>query len=373
MIARETRFVNSRFASLGIDFPFFVAPMVGLSHVGFRELVRYYTPEGLNPILFTEMLSTRRLPSENLRTSNELRVSQRDRGAFVPQILGNEEKFIAPSVQKLCQTGPWGIDINMGCPVTHTLRHNWGFRLVGQPDYAAEIVKITKRYSTVPVSVKLRGDIGPRSACDEQAELQEREALDRLECFVQRLEQAGADWLTVHPRTGKQKHTGGANWEAVRVVRNKVNIPVVVNGDIQSAEDGLEVVQRLGCDGAMFARVACARPWILWQTAAALGNTTCPAEVLHRSAPPVVGDDEGREYIHAVLKLLEIMQSQLFEESYILDKVRFFCATGSKWYQFGHHFWRLTTKARTVAELHDLVADYGDRYVNPSVARVQFL
>lgn len=365
--------VNSRFVGLGVEFPFFVAPMVGLSHVGFRDLVRYYTPEGLNPILFTEMLSTRRLPSENLRTSNELRVSQRDRGAFVPQILGNEEKFIAPSVEKLCQTGPWGIDINMGCPVTHTLRHNWGFRLVGQPDYAAEIVRMTKRHSSVPVSVKLRGDIGPRSESDAQAEQQEREALGRLESFVQRLEEAGADWLTIHPRTGKQKHTGGANWDAVRIARSKVSIPVVVNGDIQTAADGLEIVQQLGCDGAMFARAACARPWILWQTAAALGYAQTPAEVLHRQAPPVAGDDEGREYIHAVLKLLEIMQNHQFEEGYILDKVRFFCATGSKWYQFGHHFWRMTTKARTVAELQDLVSDYGVKYGNPSVLRVQFL
>jgi hypothetical protein len=67
------------------------------------------------------------------------------------------------------------------------------------------------------------------------------------------------------------------------------------------------------------------------------------------------------------------MQSHQFEESYILDKVRFFCATGSKWYQFGHHFWRMTTKAHAVSELQDLVADYGNKYVNPSAARVKFI
>ena len=114
----------TRFLNYGIDFPFFFAPMVGLSHVATRQLIRSYCPTGINPLLFTEMLSTRRLPCEKLGSSLMLSIAENEK-YFIPQILGNEEKYIAPSLQRLMDVNPWGIDINMGCPVSHTLKHNW--------------------------------------------------------------------------------------------------------------------------------------------------------------------------------------------------------------------------------------------------------
>jgi tRNA-dihydrouridine synthase len=317
------------------------------------------------------MLSTRRLPSENLKTSEEIRISPADRNSFVPQILGNEEEFIAPSMRKLAELEPWGVDINMGCPVTHTLRHNWGFRLVGQPDYAAQVVAMTKRHANCPVSVKLRGDAAAFSVGGES--LDEEQSSIVLTDFVRRLVDAGADWITIHPRPGRLKHRGPANWALVAAIRNNLQIPVVANGDIQTAEDALAVTNGLGCDGAMFARAVCARPWVLWQTARALGCDGQPAQITHRTLPPVIGDDEGHEYIHAVLKLIEILSSYTSNERYICDRVQFFCATGSKWYQFGHDFWRVTTKAQGVDDLRQRVAAYGERYVNPSYARVSFI
>lgn len=87
----------TRMSALGIDFPFLVAPMVGLSNVAFRQLIRSYTPRGLNVLTFTEMLSTRRLPDEKLSTTNELKTAEDER-FFIPQLLGNQEEYIAPSV-----------------------------------------------------------------------------------------------------------------------------------------------------------------------------------------------------------------------------------------------------------------------------------
>jgi len=350
---------RTRLSILGLEFPFMVAPMVGLSNVAFRELVRSYTPVGLNPLRFTEMLSTRRIPDEKLETTNELKTAPEE-AFFVPQLLGNEEQYIAPSVKKLAQTNPWGFDINMGCPVSHTLKHNWGVRLMGDPGYAAQVVEWTKRSSDKPVSVKLRGSAG------------ESEQLDYLLQFTAALESAGADWLTIHPRPRAQQHKGVANWDLVREVARVRKIPVVANGDIQTAHDALRMLTEFSADGAMIARAATARPWIMWQIAELTGSTVAPFGREHEKCP-WTPEEEGREYINACLKLLVLMQQFFPKEEYVLEKFRFFAATGSRWYQFGHSFWKMCTKAKSCAELRDSIEDFGRRFENPSYQRVKFL
>ena len=306
-------FSHSRFNKLNVPFPFFIAPMVGLSHVAFRELIKSYTPQNLNVIRFTEMLSTRRIPNEKLESTHELRTAQ-DESFFIPQLLGNEEKYIAPSIEKLSQKNPFGFDINMGCPVSHTLKHNWGVRLMGNIEYAADIVKITKKYSPVPVSVKLRGG----------ADKEEDE--NYLLSFTSALEQNGADFLTIHARTRAQKHKGDANWGLVSRVRDKLSIPVIANGNIQTASDAIGVIKNFGCDGAMIARAACARPWILWQIAEDLNNFTTPVGFENRKAPRTP-EEESVEYIEACLRFLSILKFYFKEEEYILDRFRFFVVT----------------------------------------------
>lgn len=348
-----------RMRSLGVDFPFLIAPMVGLTNVAFRELIRSYTPRGMRVLTFTEMLSTRRLPDEKLSTTNELKTSAGEE-FFIPQLLGNEEQYIAPSVRKLLTVNPWGFDINMGCPVSHTLRHNWGVRLMGDKSYAAQVVEWTKRHSERPVSVKLRGGQG------------DTESLDYLLEFTDSLESAGADWLTIHPRPRAQQHKGTANWDLVREVARLRKIPVVGNGDIQTADDALNLLREYEADGAMIARAATARPWIIWQIAKKLGYTQSPAG--HESGTcPMTPEEEGREYIRACLRLLNFMQQYFPQEDYCLEKFRFFAATGARWYQFGHAFWKMTTKAKSVNELGQSIEDFGARFENPSFSRVKFL
>ena len=350
---------STRMSRLGVHFPFMVAPMVGLTNVAFRELIRFYTPPSVEPLTFTEMLSTRRLPDEKLSSTNELKTAPNEKN-FIPQLLGNEEKYIGPSVKKLLEVEPWGFDINMGCPVSHTLRHNWGVRLMGDAQYAARVVEFTKSQSNKPLSVKLRGGTG------------ESESLDYLLSFTEALERAGADWITIHPRPRAQQHKGNANWGLVKAVSSERRIPVVANGDIQTAEDALLLLSDYSADGAMIARAATARPWIMWQIAQRLGVTEAPRGGAMRSCT-WTPEEEGREYIHACLKLIELMTTFFSDEVYILEKFRFFTATGARWYQFGHAFWKMTTKAKSVSELTDFVNDFGQKSENPSYTRVKFL
>ena len=350
---------HSRVSKLGIDFPFFIAPMVGLSHVAFRELIKSYTPHNLNALKFTEMLSTRKIPNEKLETTNELKTAFNE-SFFIPQLLGNEEKFIAPSIEKLMAKKPWGFDINMGCPVSHTLKHNWGVRLMGDKEYAAQIVRIVKKHSPVPVSVKLRGGIS------------EEENFEYLLSFAESLQNAGADFLTIHARTRAQKHSGEANWKLVTQVRNAIEIPVIANGDIQTAQDAVTLLNDFGVDGAMIARAATARPWILWQISELLGNKETPLG-FERLKAPQSPEEEGAEYVRACLKLIQIFCDYFQDEEYILEKFRFFTATGARWFQFGHHFWRLSMRSRTVAELRERIFEFSINCENPMSNRIKMI
>src|SRR5665213_1694659 len=184
-----------------VNFPVCLAPMVGLSHVALRLMVKRYLPEGAITPWPTEMLSSWKLPREILGETVET-FRDADEYPLVPQILGNEEGPIAESVRRLVDWGAAGIDINMGCPVKKALRHNYGVALMGDPEYASEVVRMTVRNSKVPVSVKLRAGI--------------QKDMEFLLRFTKGLEDAGAAWITLHPRVGEQKRRGAADWSQIR-------------------------------------------------------------------------------------------------------------------------------------------------------------
>lgn len=354
-------FSHSRLSTqLGIEFPFILAPMVGLSHVGLRELVRSYMPSEVKFLTFTEMLSTRRLPDEKIERASFLKTSENE-SHFIPQLLGNDEKFIAPSIQKLLELKPWGFDINMGCPVSHTLKHNWGVRLMGDKDYAARVVDATKRNSPLPVSVKLRGGAG------------EHEDIAYLLEFTKALEDAGVDWLTIHPRPRAAGHKGEANWSLVSQVRNERRVPVVANGDIQTADDAISLLKDYKVDGAMIARAATARPWIFWQILIKLGFVGINSKGASISECPMDEVSEAREFTRSCLRYIDILSHHFTDETFIVERVRFHAATAARWLQFGHAFWKLTTKAKSVNELRDQIFEFGEKSENIMYRRVKIL
>ncbi|MEO2166989.1 MAG: tRNA-dihydrouridine synthase family protein [bacterium] len=310
-----------------VDFPFFLAPMVGLSHVALRETIRAYTPAGARTLLFTEMLSSRRLSAERIGDRPET-ATLPDESDLVPQLLANEERFIRISLDKLETIGPRAIDINMGCPVDKALKHNWGVALMGDPRYAEEIVRTTVAYSTRPVSVKLRTGL--------------RDDPEYLVDFACMLEEAGASWLTVHPRIASQQRRGSARWDYLARVRDAVKIPVIGNGDVQTAADAFDLLRRTGCDGVMIGRAAVARPWILWQIGQRLG---LPAPCgLEGNEAPSDGWSEGAEYQHAFSRFRETADA-VFSARDALRRTRFFVHWGGRWLDFGHELWRRINSA----------------------------
>lgn len=345
---KEPVFHVQKWQKLGVDFPFFVGPMVGISHVATRRLVRDYLPRQVQAMLFTEMLSTRRLPCERLDRVHELKTDT-EFGQFIPQILGNEEKFIAASLRKLEALQPFGFDINMGCPVKHTLRHNWGVRLMGDMSYAAQVVGWTKKHTHLPVGVKLRAGADTRN---------DRYLLD----FVQALEAAGADWLTIHARTALQKHSGPASWDLVGEIAAQLQIPVIANGDIQTADDAIKTLTDHGAGGAMIGRAITARPWLLGQIAWKMQQADpLRYPFVFDKPPPMTPEAESREYFCALDRYIDLLEQHFGDEDYCLKKLRFFIATGSVFFLFGHAFWKMSMKDRSLKDLRHAIQEYGAR------------
>lgn len=346
-----------RMGRLGIQFPFLIAPMVGISHVAFRELIRSYLPQSLDSLLFTEMLSTLRLPYEDLSNLPGPLTSVGE-NYFVPQLLGNDEAYIADSIKRLLPFHPWGFDINMGCPASHQLKHNWGVRLLGDADYASKVVSVTKKHSPRPVSIKLRVATGDKID------------LNYLLDFTRRMEEAGVDWMTLHCRTQNQGHHGYAHWDLVSEVSRARKIPVIANGDIHTWQDAIQLINDYKVDGAMIARAATARPWILWQIAQKLGILNSP-QARWETSPPWTPDEEGKEYFRAVLRFSCLLEDYFGDTPFALKKLIFFVAQGSRWLLFGHAFFHAIKRCQSLSEVRDFVNDQADNNPQPMGQRAR--
>lgn len=328
-----------------VNFPLTLAPMVGLTHVALRLVMRDYLPADAVTMWPTEMLNSRRIPGEDLQKTPEAMRAPEEVG-LVPQILGNEESFIRDSVMKLIDWGAEGIDINMGCPVQKALRHNYGVALMGDSKYAAEVVKMTVKNSSVPVSVKLRGSTESN--------------FDFLYQFVCGLRDAGASWVSLHPRTPEQKRRGHADWDQIRKLRELMNIPVIGNGDVQTSEDVFRMIRETSCDQVMAGRALAARPWMMWQVGEDLGFQAPPNaealglgvwdETLGKRRAPRTPEEEGAEYGKSLLKNLRLSR-QYFGEDLALRKIRFYVRMTSVWLLFGQSLISVTTKGKNLSEV----------------------
>jgi tRNA-dihydrouridine synthase B len=340
-LADGNRFSNMVFAhGKSLNFPVILAPMAGLSHVALRQLVRSYLPHQARTLLFTEMLSTRLLPKEFVgETPQTFHAPGEDN--LIPQLLGNEPLPIAQSILQLEVMHPAGIDINMGCPVSKVLKHNWGVALMGDIRYAEQVVRGTRQTTRLPLSIKLRTGMK-----DDPSYLIE---------FVQMLENAGADWVTIHPRFQSQWRRGLANWEYIGQVREEVRIPVVGNGDIQEASEIPQRMAETGCDGIMLARAVTARPWIFWQLGEIWGWP--PPAGREGEHAPQTPEEEGKEYYRALLFLCDQLEL-FFSPADQLPRLKLFLAWGHKWLFFGHYLKVQINRCQSLDESRKVIHDF---------------
>ncbi|MDR1373555.1 MAG: tRNA-dihydrouridine synthase family protein [Treponema sp.] len=260
--------------------PFMLAPMAELSHRALRELIESFGGCGE---YYTEMISAGALVSGGPFESWYLDAGPCP-GRVVYQLAGARAEHLAAAATLLDRYECAGIDINMGCSAPAIARTGAGIRWMDDAEKAAAMLAAVRKNTGKRLSVKLRlgpGHIPPasRSAASGTGEAR----FDYLVRFCRRLEDAGAERITLHPRTGGEKFKRRARWEYVGRLRDALGIPVAGNGDITGTEDLLR--RAAGpCDGVMAGRGAVRRPWVFAQAEALEQNRPWEAPDLEETA-----------------------------------------------------------------------------------------
>ncbi len=338
---------NFLFAPLNrVNFQVALAPMVGLSHSSFKKVLSLYVPQGAQLLWPTEMLNSRRLIYQDLNTHVMTKKNDFE-NIICPQILANDEKFISLSIQKLQDWGASAIDINMGCSVTQALKHNYGVSLMGDSSYASRIVEMAKKYAQVPVSVKLRSGF-------------EGHTTDQLIQFIGALKNAGVDWVTLHPRYAEQKRRGLADWSQIKEVKMKLDLNIIGNGDIQTAQDIESKINQSGCDMVMVGRALAARPWLIWQWGYLNGWPPPVAQGLN-STPPMTPIEEGAEYLKTLQLLYQFLLEDETSVAMAVKKLIFYLRTTHVWLDFGHRLYSDITGVMP-NQIEGIIKKYQEHY-----------
>jgi tRNA-dihydrouridine synthase B len=238
--------------------PLYLAPMAGVSESPFRRLCRRFGAD----VVVTEFLSAEGIRRENEATIAKLRFGADERPIGV-QIFGSDPSAMGDAAALVTDVfEPELIDINFGCPVKKVVRRNGGSGCLKDLSLVEAVIRAVSRSTHLPVTVKIR------SGWSE--ELRDPVAI-ALRC-----QEAGARVLALHPRTRTQMYTGAADWDEIAAVVHALEIPVLGNGDIKTADDALRMRQHTACAGVMIARGSFGQPWIFTQTRALLEGREAP-------------------------------------------------------------------------------------------------
>lgn len=210
------------------------APMVRYSKLGFRTLVRSYNCD----LAFTPMIVSDSFVKSVKARDSEFTTNEGDRPLIVQFAACNAKEFA--DAAEIVAPYSDGVDLNCGCPQRWAMSEGYGARLIKHADLVKDMVKQTinrvgRSDFTTSIKIRIHNNI------KETVEL------------CRRAEHAGASWISVHGRTTEQRREP-VDYDAIRIIKDSVNIPVVANGDIKSMEDVTKCVEQTGVDGVMAAR-----------------------------------------------------------------------------------------------------------------------
>ncbi len=219
-----------------------LAPMAGITDYVLRSLIREHSSTCL---LTTEMIS-----SEALTQVKDTDIVAKDDNhtPISYQLSGHKPQMIANCAEYLQRYADM-IDINMGCPVNKVVKGTDGCALMRNVELAEEIVRTVKSQISIPLSVKFR--LG--YTFDE---------LNFVE-YGQRMQAAGADFITIHGRTRSQMYGGKADWKKIAELKRNVDIPVFANGDVVSIETAEQCLEESKADGVAIGRGVLGDPTLI--------------------------------------------------------------------------------------------------------------
>lgn len=234
------------------DKPLFLAPMEDVTDASFRFICKEFGAD----MMYTEFISSDGLIRDAKKSIAKL-VTHDYEAPIGIQIYGNIPEAMVDAA-KMAEdavriTGGHGadlIDINFGCPVSKIARRGAGSGMMREPDKMVQITKMVVDAVNLPVTVKTR------LGWDEDSKI--------IVELARRLQDVGIKALTIHGRTRAQMYKGEADWSLIAKVKEDpaIQIPIIGNGDIDSAQKAAEAFNRYGVDGIMIGRATYGRPWI---------------------------------------------------------------------------------------------------------------
>ncbi|HDL17940.1 MAG TPA: tRNA dihydrouridine synthase DusB [Bacteroidetes bacterium] len=235
-----------KFSQIKFSSPALMAPMAGYTDKAFRRILK---KTGAS-LLFGEFVSADGLVRENEKSLELLEFEKNER-PFGIQLFGSEPEIMANAAQIVENYSPDLIDLNFGCPVPKVVKKGAGAALLKDLPRLEKIAAAVAGAVSLPVTAKIRSGWDRNTIVVTEA--------------ARRLEAAGIQAVTVHPRTRSMGYSGAADWNLIKEVKQNLTIPIIGNGDIWQAEDAIRMMKETGCDFVMVARGALRNPWIFRQ------------------------------------------------------------------------------------------------------------
>ena len=237
-----------------------VAPMSGLTDLPFRRVVNLFNPG----LIVSEMVAGRMLamgkPDTLAKASGKGEIDP-----LVIQLVGCEKSWMSKAARLSEEAGASFIDINMGCPARKVTSGMSGSALMRDIDNAIQLIVATINSVDVPVTLKMR--LG-----------WDNDSLNAPLLAV-KAQEAGIKMIVVHGRTRCQFYDGKADWSAVKETVDAVDIPVFVNGDINTAHDAIEALDKSCAAGVMVGRSLIGSPWRLQEIISAVDGSVIPMKL----------------------------------------------------------------------------------------------
>jgi len=226
----------------------FLAPMEVVNDLAFRLMCHNYG----SAMQFTEMISINAVARNNKAIIRLARTLDEEKPVGV-QLFGTKTELIKKSIKMLehdylSEIKPDLFDFNFGCSSDNIVRQGAGAALLKRPKKIGEIISAMRASTDLPISAKIRLGITPNLA-------------DYVKT-AKIIEENGADMITVHARYQKQGFGGTADWNAIKEIKEKVNIPVVGNGDVFDEISAKKLLDETKCDYIMVGRAALGNPFI---------------------------------------------------------------------------------------------------------------
>ena len=242
-----------------------LAPMAGITDRAYREICRNFGAA----YVVSEMVSAKGIIYNNKNTLDLLTISEAERPCTI-QLFGKDPYLMAEAAKIVeDKFKPDIIDINMGCPAPKIVSNECGSAMMKNPKLCGEVTKAVKKAVKVPVTVKIRKGW-------------DNETVNALQ-VAKICEENGADAIAVHGRTRAQMYSPCADWDIIKKVKEALKIPVIANGDVDSAVKAKEILNVTGCDLVMIGRGSLGNPWIFNQVNTFLDFGEIPALFLHHN------------------------------------------------------------------------------------------